>query len=88
MHPRVAGGVTSEPWVSEDAPRSPRFTERKLPLCPVCAKERPLGGSLCRRTLSSTDAPPGPWRCDQHGEVEPLWETYEVPVDDDEEDDR
>ena len=67
----------SEPWVPESPPRAPRYVERDLPLCPVCS-------GLARRDLGDPDngAPHGPWLCDLHGAVTPVWERLEVPTGD------
>lgn len=68
-----------EPWVPEAPPKAPRFVERDLPLCPLC-----LG--LARRDLGDPAAgiPHGPWRCDLHGEVQPVIERLEIPTGDEE----
>lgn len=53
-----------------------RYEERTVPVCPVCH-------NLVRRDLgpsTPTGHQHGPWRCDLHGEVGVIWETYEVPV--------
>jgi len=71
--------TTSEPWVPEPAPRAPRFEERELPLCPACK-------GLARRdilALTNEGQQFGPWRCDLHGEVTPVWEYLEIPTGDD-----
>lgn len=46
------------------------YAPRWLTLCPFCS-------GLVRRDL---DVPDSPWRCDLHGEVEPVVELYEVPT--------
>jgi len=67
----------SEPYCPEPAPKAPRYVVRDMPLCPVCS-------GMTRRDLRDPEAgdPHGPWRCDLHGVVEPVWEQLEVPTGD------
>ncbi len=70
----------AEPLVPEPSGDPPRLTERKLPLCPTCR-------CLMRRDLSSLtshEAAYGPWRCDLHGEADPVWEVELLPTHDEE----
>lgn len=70
--------TTSEPYDPEPAPREPEYVERDVPTCPTCR-------GLVRRelvALTGQGQKHGPWRCDLHGEVTPVWETYEVPTGD------
>lgn len=67
---------TSEPWVHEPPPepRAPSFVVREIPTCPECH-------GLCRRNLNEHgEGKHGPYRCDRHGEVAPVWAAYEVPT--------
>jgi hypothetical protein len=67
---------TSEPFLPEPPPRGPGFEEREVPICPTC-----LG--LVRRDILAMTAEGqqfGPWRCDRHGEVTPLFEQFQVPT--------
>jgi hypothetical protein len=64
----------SEPYIHEVPPQAPRYVERDVPLCPTCS-------GLARRDLGDPGIRPhGPWRCDLHGEVTPVWERIEVPT--------
>jgi hypothetical protein len=65
---------TSEPWVPEPPPQGPRFEVREVPTCPTCH-------GLARREIGALTAEGpsfGPWRCDIHGEVTPVFERVEV----------
>jgi len=64
--------VGGEPLVPEPPPQAPRYVVRDVPLCPVCT-------GLVRRDLNDPNEgrPHGPWRCDLHGVVAPMWEQLE-----------
>ena len=57
-------------------PQGPSFEERDVPICPTCS-------GLVRRNATFdivVGEKFGPWRCDRHGEVTPVWERFEIPT--------
>ena len=64
----------TEPLLPELPPEGPSYVERDVPICPICRQ-------LVRRDLREPAAgrPHGPWMCDIHRQVTPVWERVEVP---------